>query len=140
MEVTKEIIAERFEKYNDLYFNNELPTPRFGLLNTYMTCGYFSCKKIIGKRRLKSQQLDISVYYDWEENDLKNVIMHEMIHYYLAYKHIDNDLTHGDAFKEMANDFNEKYGMNICEKVDCSKFKKTKNAPRLSWFLVQVFC
>ena len=40
---------------------------------------------------------------------------------------------------KMANDFNEKYNLKISQKVDCSKFKKTKNAPKLSWFLVQMF-
>jgi hypothetical protein len=39
----------------------------------------------------------------------------------------------------MANEMNEKYDMKISEKVDCSNFKKTKNAPSFSWFLVQVF-
>ena len=139
MEITVELIEKKFREYNKEYFNNELPLPKFGLLESYMTCGYFSCKKIIGKRRLKGQRLDISVYYDWEENALRDVIVHEMIHYYLAYKHIDNELTHGDAFKEMATDFNNKYSMNISAKVDCTGFKKTKKAPRLSWFLVQLF-
>lgn len=139
MEVTIELIEQKFRDYNKEYFNNELPIPKFGLLKSYMTCGYFSCKKIIGKRRLKGQRLDISVYYDWDEEELKNVIIHEMIHYYLAHKHIDNELTHGEAFKKMANDFNEKYNLKISQKVDCSKFKKTKNAPKLSWFLVQMF-
>lgn len=140
MEITAKIIEQKFREYNKMYFDNDLPTPRFGLLKSYKTCGYFSCSKIIGKRRLKGQLLEISEYYDWDEEELKSVIVHEMIHYYLAYKHIDNELSHGDAFKKMANEMNEKYNMKISEKVDCSKFKKTKNAPSFSWFLVQIFC
>jgi hypothetical protein len=139
MTITEEIIEEKFREYNREYFNNELPLPKFGLLKSYMTCGYFSCKKIIGKRKLKGQRLDISVYYDWDEDELKSVIVHEMIHYYLAHKHIDNELTHGEAFNEMAKEFNEKYGLKISAKVDCTGFKKTKNAPRFSWFLVRMF-
>ena len=139
MVVTERIIEQKYREYDKAYFNDELPIPRFGLLKSYTTCGYFSCRKIIGKRRVKGPLLEISVYYDWKEEDLKNVIVHEMIHYYLAYKHIDNGLTHGDAFKEMASDFNTKYDLNITEMVDCSGFKKTDNAPRLSWFLTQIF-
>ena len=139
MEITEKIIEEKYREYDKAYFNNELPIPRFGLLKTYMTCGYFSCAKIIGNRRVKKPLVEISAYYDWNEEDLKNVIVHEMIHYYLAYKHIDNQLTHGEAFNKMANEFNEKYNLKITEKVDCSKFKKAKNAPKLSWFFVQLF-
>ena len=117
MEITEEIIEEKFKEYNKEYFNNELPKPKFGLLKTYRTCGYFSCKKIIGKRKLKGQRIDISVYYDWDEDELKNVIIHEMIHYYLAHKHIDNELTHGEAFTDMANDFNEKYNLKTWVQV-----------------------
>lgn len=139
MEITIGILVRKFREYNQLYFNNELPQPRFGLLKSYRTCGYFSCKKIIGKRRLQGQRLDISVYYDWDENELKSVIVHEMIHYYLAYKHIDNEVTHGEAFHEMAKHYNEKYGLKVSSEVDCSSFKKSKNAPILSWFLVNMF-
>ena len=139
MEITEQIIEQKFREYNKEFFNDELPLPKFGLLKSYITCGYFSCKKIIGKRKLRGQRLDISAYYDWDEDDLKNVIVHEMIHYYLAHKHIDVELTHGDAFMEMANELNRKYNLRISKKVDCYNFKKTKNAPKLSWFLVQMF-
>ena len=139
MEITEQIVENKFREFNKQYFNDELPLPKFGLLKSYTTCGYFSCKKIIGKRKLRGQKLEISVYYDWEEDALKNVIIHEMIHYYLAHKHIDNELTHGDAFKSMAEEFNQKYGLNISKKINCNGFKKTKNAPRIKWFLTQIF-
>ena len=81
MEITVDIVREKFKEYNKKFFNNELIMPEIRLLKSYLTCGYFSCKKIIGKRRLRGQRLEISCYYDWNENDLKNVIIHEMIHY-----------------------------------------------------------
>jgi hypothetical protein len=40
MEITTEIIEQKFREYNKEYFNKALPTPKFGLLKTYMTCGY----------------------------------------------------------------------------------------------------
>ena len=139
MEITVDIVREKFKEYNKKFFNNELIMPEIRLLKSYLTCGYFSCKKIIGKRKLKGQRLEISCYYDWDENNLKNVIIHEMIHYYLACKHIDNELSHRDAFIKMSKEFNEKYGMNITEIVDIHNFKKLKKTTFLSWCFDKVF-
>ena len=102
-------------------------------------CGQFSCRKIIGRRRMKGQLLEISCYYDWEEDALRDVIVHEMIHYYLAYKHIDNYLTHGEEFQKMAKELNTKYGLNVTVKVDTSKFKRAPSAPKLSYYLACIF-
>ena len=139
MEITKEYIIERFRELNKAIFNRELPLPDFQLLKSYSYCGKFSCKKVIGKRRLKGQRIEISSYYDWTEKDLDDVLVHEMLHYYLAYKHIDNNLTHGDEFKKYANLINNAFDFHITEEIDCSKFKKTKNAPKLSWVLMHIF-
>lgn len=139
MEITKEYILLRFRELNELVFNKELPLPEIQLLKSYSFCGRFSCKKIIGKRRLKGQRIEMSSYYDWNEVDFDNVLLHEMLHYYLAYKHIDNELTHGEAFVEYSNKINKEYNFNITIKVDCSRFKKTKNAPKLSWILMHLF-
>lgn len=139
MEITIGYITERFRELNKEIFSKELPLPDIRLLNSYSYCGRFSCKKVIGKRRLKGQRIEISSYYDWKPEDFDNVLAHEMLHYYLAYKHLDNDLTHGDEFHKYAKEINEKYGFNITDKVNCSKFKKTKNAPKLSWVLMHIF-
>ena len=135
MEMTETLIEQKFREYNHLYFNGELPLPQFGLLKSYLTCGYFSCNKIIGRRKLKKPRIEISCYFDWEEDDLRNVMVHEMIHYYLAYKHIDTLITHGEAFQKMSEDVNRQYGLNIAEKVDCSMFKPSAKASRLLFFV-----
>ena len=135
MIIETDILTKKFRKFNEKYFNKELPLPKITLLHSYRYLGYFLCDKVIGRRRLKHQEIQISDYYDWDEKELDNIIIHEMIHYYLAYKHIDNDLTHGKAFQEMANKFNKEYGFNIKEKIDTTKFKRQKNAPKLGWFI-----
>jgi hypothetical protein len=40
----------------------------------------------------------------------------------------------------MAKKLNEKYNLNITEKIDCRNFKKAKNAPTLSWYFTKIFC
>ena len=138
MEITIEHLINIFREYNQQYFFNELPLPKFGLLKSYYTCGYFSCKKIIGRRRLQNAKIEISCRFDWNEYDLRNVMVHEMIHYYLAYKHIDNELTHGEAFMQMSEDFNKRFSLNITKRVDCSHFLPSSNASRLSFFLAKL--
>jgi hypothetical protein len=138
MEITIEILQRKFEEYNGVYFDYALPWPEFGLLKSYMTCGYFSCKKLVGKRRMRGQRIEVTCYFDWDEEELKNVILHEMIHYYLGYKHIDNSLSHGEEFMKMANEFNEKYNLKISVTTDCHNFRRAKNAPKLLWKLVKL--
>jgi len=58
-----------------------------------------------------------------------------MIHYYLANKHIDIHITHGEAFQKMSEDFNRQHGINITEKVDCSMFKPSAKASRLLFYM-----
>jgi hypothetical protein len=62
-----------------------------------------------------------------------------MIHYYLAYKHIDNTLSHGEEFQRMAQEMNDKYGMNVTVKVDTTNFKLTPSAPKLGYYLSWIF-
>jgi hypothetical protein len=135
MEITEKILEQKFREYNLLYFQSDLPLPRFGLLKSYSICGYFSCAKITGRRRLKRQKIEMSCRFDWGENDFRDVLVHEMIHYYLAYKHIDNGLTHGEAFQKMSQDFNQNFGLHITEKVDCSQFKPSPNASRFMFYM-----
>ena len=140
MKINKGLIKEKFNEYNKLYFNSELPKCEIRIKSAYRYYGLFKCKFDEKYKKVTCKSITISDLYDYTEETLANILIHEMIHYYLAYKHIDNELSHGDAFKKMANEMNEKYNMKISEKVDCSKFKKTKNAPSFSWFLVQIFC
>jgi len=139
MEITTELLTEKFREYNRLYFNNELYLPRMRLLKSFRMCGYFSCKKIIGRRRLRGERLEVTCYYDWPEDALRDVIVHEMIHYYLAFKHIDNDLTHGEAFHEMSEYLNNKYGLHVTERIDTSDFKPSSCAPKLGYYLSKIF-
>lgn len=88
---------------------------------------------------MKGQLLEISCYYDCEEDALHDVIVHEMIHYYLPYKHIDNNIIHGEEFQKMAKVLNRKYGLNVTVKVDTSKFRRALSAPKLSYYLACLF-
>jgi predicted SprT family Zn-dependent metalloprotease len=139
MEISVEYITERFREYNKDVFNHVLPLPQIRLMRSYRYSGRFSCKKPVGRRRLKEPRIEISCYFDWREEDFRNVLLHEMLHYYLAFTHIDNAVTHGEAFLEHAKEINEKHGCNITVLMDTASFKRAAKAPKLSWFFARVF-
>jgi predicted SprT family Zn-dependent metalloprotease len=58
-------------------------------------------------------------------------MVHEMIHYYIAWNRIKDNNAHGKEFMKIANELKEKYGLNITKKVDASSFKLTENAPKI---------
>ena len=81
MEITKELLKQKFEEYNKLYFNNELPMCRFtytymrDVFGRYMTSTTPKCKKI--------GHIWISKSIDLDEEMLRELLVHEMIHHYV---------------------------------------------------------
>ena len=61
-------------------------------------------------------------------------MVHEMIHYYLAWNRVKTKKYHGKEFMEIANGLNEKYGLNITKTLDASSFKRTEQAPKTKGF------
>ena len=124
-----------FWECNRLYFDQSLPTPRFGMmkkLNTLARFEYQNNKK--GKAPIKRQIILFSEYYDFDEETFKNLMVHEMIHYYLAWNGVKTELDHGKEFMAIANDLNEKYGLNVTKTLDASSFTRTEQAPKAKSF------
>ena len=120
---------------NRLYFDHSLPTPRFGMmkkLNTLARFEYQNNKK--GKAPIKRQIILFSEYYDFDEETFKNLMVHEMIHYYLAWNGVKTELDHGKEFMAIANELNEKYGLNVTKTLDASSFTRTEQAPKAKSF------
>lgn len=137
MEITIDILKAKFKEYNEQYFKNRLKTPQFKLLKSYKRLGLFEYRKI-GVTVIADLRLGISKYFDWEEEDLKNVIIHEMIHQYLAPKMSKGEDEHGIRFQNKCKEFNKKYNLNITTEIDTTNFKKAKNAPKLGWFMMRL--
>ena len=60
------------------------------------------------------------------------MIVHEMIHCYIAQKNIKDNRDHGKVFKQMMNDYNRHYGLNITVKIDNKQLPFTDQKPRKS--------
>ena len=142
MIVTKEYIKEKFLEYREKYFKGmqPLPIPYFFVIHSYKYGGLFEWTYPGPRALLKKKAIGISDYWDYTEEQFRDILIHEMIHYYVAYNRIDrSDRTgggHGEAWKKMAKEFNEKYGLHITEKIDVTNTKrnKAKSILKYCWF------
>lgn len=115
-------VIAAFFTFNNRYFNGELPFPKFKIIHSYRTLGQFSCRLGIGNNYY-DELLEVSDNYDYTESQFRDIVIHEMIHFYLMHTGQDRRCSHGKAFKRMAEDFNLRYGMNIAKTADISNYK-----------------
>lgn len=138
MEVNRDCIFTFFHLYNLNYFGNLLPAPNFKVRHSYRTLGYFSCE-YDDYGNMFNQTIEVSDYYDYTESQLRDILVHEMIHYYLAYKGIDPQCNHGKDFNNMADKFNKTYKMNITSTIDLSPYTIKKGNSKLMFTLSTLF-
>ena len=81
MVITVEDLQNRFVEYNSLYFHNRLKMPRFKI-------GHWSYGSIHGSYRYTKKAEPLISIRDtkslgWTDEKLKNILVHEMLHYYM---------------------------------------------------------
>ena len=136
MLVTKELIKRKFMQFNTQYFNNELPLCKFATMNSFKRFGQFSFNKNKWKKnKMTFKLLEVSDCYDYDEEILDYIIIHEMIHYYLAYKFhdFDENMKHGESFITFVNDFNKKNKTNITVEIN-KTLNRAPNKSKLKWW------
>ena len=125
-------MSKVFNDCNKKYFNHKLPMPEFGLINKTNTLARFEYRKNKGKSKsrkpLEYKKIFFSDCFDFDESDFVEIMVHEMIHYYIAWNGIKDNGDHGKKFMEIANELADKHGLNITKTKDASSFKKTENA------------
>ena len=133
MIANQETMVDSFWDCNEKYFDNSLPTPWFETVNSVSVIGKFEYhkNKRNSKKPIRDQVIKMSDCFDYPEKDFIETMVHEMIHYYIAWNRIKVIRSHGRVFMRMANEMKEKYGLNVTKKIDASSFKLTENAPKL---------
>ena len=133
MEITVEILEEKFEEYNKLYFSGRLLWPyEFYLIRSFRCFGRFSCNHHSPGSRLRNVRIGISMYYDWTEEYLRDILVHEMLHYKLERSKNVEKKMHGPRFLKAAAEMNEKYGLNIQVHPNLRGLKVSAAAPKRS--------
>lgn len=113
MTLTLDILRQWFWQFNREYFGGELPEPRLRLSRARTRLGSMSYKR----GRLTGMPTDfaigISTCYQLTQKECREVLIHEMIHYYIAYRRIADTSSHGRVFRGIMQYINNKYGWNV---------------------------
>lgn len=123
-------VQNKFDEFNRLMFSGELPPIAIKIGNAKASLGSFSFKKKIscGKVVIFDLKLTVSAYYDFPESYLEDIIIHEMIHYYIRYKNIADSSTHGRVFRSMMKRINTEFGRNVSVSVKNARVQQVSTA------------
>ena len=113
---TVEFIEKKFAEFNTSMFEGKLPMLPI-VLSTAKTflgaCSYRRRKTLFGGTKCYDFKLRISKIIDLPEADIEDIIIHEMIHYHIAYHGIKDTSTHGRVFKTLMHEINTRFGRHI---------------------------
>ena len=126
-----------FRDYNNSYFNGVLPMPEFEITDSYKFFGYFHSN--IYNNTIVNPLIQISGIWDYTESQFRDILVHEMIHYYLAYTGRDIIGSHGDEFMSVAHKLNHDYGLNITETINYDEYTRREGTSKLKLWLSKLF-
>lgn len=110
-------IQKTFDHFNALCFEGVLPPVPIVLAKAGTFLGkmeYRQRRDIFGNVTAHDGfRLRISTCFDLPEEELEDVVIHEMIHYYIAYRNIKDSSVHGEAFRRIMDIINRKHGRHI---------------------------
>ncbi len=110
-------VLDKMAEFNKQYFSGTLPEIPVKLSKAKSYLGkvtYQAKRNIFGKIvRYEGFKIWISTAFNLEERELEDVIIHEMIHYYILFNKMRDTSPHGKIFRKMMNDINESSNRNI---------------------------
>ncbi len=123
MKANLEFLADRFDKFNHEIFRDELPRPQMHISSARSFMGQFKTIKhrMLPEKTKESYHLTLSDRYDLDIDVLEDVVIHEMIHYFIHFKKIRDSSSHGLQFRKLMNDINRGFGRHITVSHRCSK-------------------
>ncbi|MDO4161108.1 MAG: SprT-like domain-containing protein [Prevotellaceae bacterium] len=125
MQVNVAQLSEWFAEYNAKYFADKLPLPTIAIGRSRTRLGSMEWKSQ-RKWLLKTSEsytIRISNYYDMEEKEFKNVLLHEMIHLQIVSQHMKDTSPHGKIFRQRMKEINAD-GWNITVSTKMSEAQK----------------
>lgn len=100
-------IQKTFDRFNALCFEGVLPAVPVVLTKAGSFLGKMEC------RSRRDFRLKFSTGFDLSQEELEDVVIHEMIHYYIAFRRLRDTSVHGETFRSIMDTINRKYGRHI---------------------------
>lgn len=115
MDISTEYIKKRFDEFNRLCFDGSLPQPTFRLSNVKTYLGQMRRQQLPSpwEHRHVRYVLTINTRYQLAPREIEDVILHEMIHYYIMVNGIGDTSAHGPHFRHIMDRINRQYGRDI---------------------------
>ncbi len=116
MIATIPFLQKRFETFNHDYFGDTLPPVPLKLgwaVRSLGACTYKKRRKWFGGIEYHDFGIRISTKYDLPENELEDILLHEMIHYEILVNQRRDTSAHGRLFRTRMKELNERYGRHI---------------------------
>ncbi len=106
MEVTEEVVKDRFQFFNHELFGGALRMPQFSVKHYTFVAGQIRAKE-------PRATIIISSCFDFDTDSLDEVIIHEMIHYWLWRQGDKGAFRHGSSFRLECRRIKDSYGLAI---------------------------
>lgn len=145
MKATINYVQERFDHYNRHIFGSMLPPVPIELskARTFLgKCVYKRRRSLFGKVQCYDFRLRINALVDLSEDQLDDIILHEMIHYCIGYRQLHDTSAHGRLFRQMMNDINARFARHITishRYTDAERAQLTDTRQRQHWVAVVAF-
>ena len=116
MRVTIPYLTAAFNRFNKEIFKGKLEQPCIVLSTARSFLGAYSCKHTTGNRLLGHvvHVLKFSTSFDLPEDEWEDIVIHEMIHFYISVGKMHDDAPHGTLFRGLMAKINQTYGRHIC--------------------------
>ncbi len=112
-----EYLEERFDTFNEMCFGGALPRIPIKLSGARGFVGRLQYKPVRDWRgrvvRCEDFVLRISKRFDLPEAEVEDTLIHEMIHYWIAFAGVRDSSTHGRVFRAKMKEINSLYGRHL---------------------------
>lgn len=116
MRANVETVRRMFQRFNGECFGGVLPEIAIVESRAAKALGQFvhPVRYPANKPRGVGEcEIRISSRYDMPQNEVEDIVIHEMIHYFIWFKKIVDTSAHGDTFRTIMNTINTRHGRQI---------------------------